>query len=625
MQQSLQPPPENGYLTGKVIDHAALDDRTKAQRYDEIVAIHRAKIPPSAKAVAVALVICAEQKSPRYRVIEGMTIPQIAEAAGIGERNASDALALLSAAHVIERREVGSAVNHYGEEIPRSAVNLKRGDRWINSVVYAIPGQIEHLPQIEASKNTKKARERAAEQRSEVQRIKAELQRHLDHAACPHCHSEGSIQVDVQGTCSDCGAMFSEAELEAITTVRTEPANFADTVEGPEMGQSEPLDPPGLSILQGICITPSILQDETEEALRRATDLPPTPATMPQDIGDREILTGAATLDYLDGLGAALCLTDGKIGIKPRDDDGRPIEGSYQDMPQPLAVAVANVKRGAGAGMLTHLSGGLTMLDIDAGLDSFLKMFPLFANAIRGYRDNAPDRAKLLILMSDGIAGKIIRQDEAEPTRKAELLGRGHGNVAGLHPSGEPYKLLTGELLTFSRAQIEAMLSLWIPNPYKPEGKATQTITPPLSALKTNPAATERGANDVNDAIDWWIKNNQADVLNAVSKLQGKSKYVALRADDKIPSAIRTDLKDGYGRATFRDFGSNETLDAFEIHCRLNSLVKRDEVIRVLAEWRMATTAETKAKANVNRYGAKYETQQAARERADLADLQNQQ
>ena len=213
-------------------------------------------------------------------------------------------------------------------------------------------------------------------------------------------------------------------------------------------------------------------------------------------------------------------------------------------------------------------------------------MWPAFKRAPRVVRQNARDRAKLLILVGD-FGPKLQRQDAKEPARKAELLARGHGNVAGLHTSGAPYQLLTGELMVFSRSEIQDILELWIPKAYTAADNKPAQQAAPLSAV-TRPEVAERGVNDVHEAILWWISRNEVAVLAHMSRC-APGKYIALRADDNTPSVTRTDLKDGFGRATFRDYGSGQTLDVFDIYCLLNHFDKRKEVGKVVREWREAT------------------------------------
>jgi hypothetical protein len=92
------------------------------------------------------------------------------------------------------------------------------------------------------------------------------------------------------------------------------------------------------------------------------------------------------------------------------------------------------------------------------------------------------------------------------------------------------------------------------------------------------------------DAIAWWIEQptNQAEVDRLLGACPKRGQYNSIRADDRTPSTRRTDTRDGYHKRTWRDYGTSETLDDYELWCRLTDTNKRTHKWEVVNQWRAA-------------------------------------
>ena|GEM_PF-7042682 len=77
---------------------------------------------------------------------------------------------------------------------------------------------------------------------------------------------------------------------------------------------------------------------------------------------------------------------------------------------------------------------------------------------------------------------------------------------------------------------------------------------------------------------------NQAAVNQLLANCKHKGNYLSIRASDETPSARPTGECDG--RRVWRDYGTNETLDDYELYCRLSGIDKSKDKWRVVNEWR---------------------------------------
>ncbi|MBK8468038.1 MAG: winged helix-turn-helix transcriptional regulator [Chloracidobacterium sp.] len=94
----------------------------------------------------------------------------------------------------------------------------------------------------------------------------------------------------------------------------------------------------------------------------------------------------------------------------------------------------------AGVHAGTH-SNNTVWIDTDTGFPHLLDTFPILKNSLISYRDNAPERGKVAIRITDRlpVAAKARRPEEKQPF--AELLSTGNqAAVVGTHPSGALYQ-----------------------------------------------------------------------------------------------------------------------------------------------------------------------------------------
>jgi hypothetical protein len=307
------------------------------------------------------------------------------------------------------------------------------------------------------------------------------------------------------------------------------------------------------------------------------TDQPhgPSPDPLPPDR-----LTGAATVEYLAALGGCFSLVrpQSKAGINIRTEDHGP-ETCYLDAPVDADAALRHLARGGNVGLLPEHSAGLAVIDVDYEAEAFIQAHPALAMTARIVRANAPERVKLVVMCPDvGVSVTV----KCASGRKVELIGaRKHAIIAGRHESGAEMEMLAAcEIPILTWADLVALSRTWV----GPE--ATPPTRPQCPSRR--PAISQVGDSIRRRAINWW--NEQPANIAAIEQLLAacprKDRYFGVRPSDRTPSTIRTDVNDGYYKATWRDHGSNETLDRFELYCRLTGANKNAEIERVLAEYR---------------------------------------
>jgi hypothetical protein len=121
-----------------------------------------------------------------------------------------------------------------------------------------------------------------------------------------------------------------------------------------------------------------------------------------------------------------------------------------------------------------------------------------------------------------------------------------------------------------------------IPEPAEP---AAERQSPPLSASPVSPRVRPFDS-EVRAAIAWWkSQTTEEEVFRAYTGKWARG-YFSVRPE-KVPSCRRD--KDGYGEPMFTDFGDgNRKLDLFDLYCIFNGLDKREEIKRVVEEYRRA-------------------------------------
>lgn len=243
-----------------------------------------------------------------------------------------------------------------------------------------------------------------------------------------------------------------------------------------------------------------------------------------------------------------------------------------------------------GYSVKVHLaSAGLVAIDVDAGAPQFMAMNPRLTDAPMITRPNAQDRAKVLVYCDS--PPTIRREGDG---RKIEVLTR-DATVAGVHPSGAPYQARWDGLLIPVMSVVGVMALV---DSFCPVTVASQEIRP--DALPSVPHPTPPGAHEspVRAAIAWWNSQpgNVARVRDALAKRPQAGKFIALR-DEVTPSAIESRTTAPGGGTTWYDYGSDRTLDAFDMAVTLGILPgdKRRAVAQVVDDYTLVTHGMTRS------------------------------
>lgn len=287
------------------------------------------------------------------------------------------------------------------------------------------------------------------------------------------------------------------------------------------------------------------------------------------------ILTGVETVRYLDGLGAAFAMVEprSKAYINPRSDDGMD-EFNYLDAPVSADAAIAHLKHAGGVGILgDHCD--MVVIDLDAAAAEFITAHDALAPAARVFRDNAPDRVKLLVFCPDvATAEKSIKLESADGTRKIEVIGKRRGAiVAGMHESGAVIKLRTAYTLPLmSWAELITIAQAWT---------GTQSPDSSLSAqplARSAQVANTRTIGDVNAEIIRWCVDHEDEVMADLGNPRIGA-YVKLRKE-VTPSARVTRHDD---RIVLVDYGDeNKHIDLFDVFIANKGIDKRTAIGRLM-------------------------------------------
>ncbi|MCS6846529.1 MAG: hypothetical protein RMN52_02290 [Anaerolineae bacterium] len=581
--------------------------RERAKRADELERVIRARDWTPAERIIYAMVIIAAQSghvAGEYRLVDDGSASKLAAASGISERTAADALQRLEQAGLITRRVERTPTNRYGEEISTHSMDTRRGDYWRSHTSISVKPLPVALPALGDSANRTRARAQAAQKRREFAEMKAQLNDLLSGAACPHCGEQGSLRGEIRATCSKCGTIISERELRELIDgdithtdepraqslqsremlagqvdepgmqslqSREKPAGQADEPRAQSLQSREKpagqADEPGVQSLQG-----STVSNHANFAVQESTE------SGGGGIGEyKATLLGAASVEYLAALGArfSFAAPRSKRGINPRDDGA---EINYLDAPVDEAAALRHLAQGGNIGLLPEHCQ-LAVIDVDAHADEFLARFPALAMSPRVFRRNAPDRAKIIVGCSD--IGESKTFTSADGSRKIELIGRRkHAIVAGVHESGAAIELLEGyELICLSWTHLLDIARKWT-------GSPPNLSVSCAASVRTRASRATRG-DIVHEAIEAWIAvpANRAEVDALLARCPRRGQYVAVRPDDDTPSSRRTDMRDGYHKRIWRDYGTGETLDDYELYCRLRGLDKRTHKWQIVKEY----------------------------------------
>lgn len=570
-----------------------------------------------------------------YVTLDDLTEQRLAQITHLSKPTVGDALRTFEQVGLLDRDQQRTAVNRYGDPISRKDVRLENGDGYRSISITKLPAHVPaELPELPETPRAQRDKQRADETRK-----LAQIGRELLAQPCPECGAVGEWHL----TCGDCGAKWTAQELAqgenantqdscvplqaAVAaqdndplTIAVEMGNQADAQtpteadldpnrlqEGDQIDQADALHTNSLPTLitdknLASCDGSTKVCGGNLRASDAQTDTPtPTPAdhSTQESLPPVETITGAETVDALATLlgDNVFCLvykpgedlghgkvSNGKEAFNPRDEWGD--ELSWPEHPVSASAAKLHQARGGNVGLL----GGdrRVWLDVDKGLADFLKLYPMMQMQGRVYRDSAPDRAKILILLHEGesLPSKVYEGNG----RKVEVLSTGkQGVCAGTHQSGDTIKFLPpydpDDPDVFHASKIDAMLEQFT----GAQQAQAQTITPP--ARKAT-AGTVRSSGDMlREAIKWWNEQpqNQQAVKNLLATCKHSGGYVAIRPDDKHPST-RAD-RDTYAQTvkeTWHDYGAAETLDCFELFCRLSDKDKRSYKWTVVQEYRAA-------------------------------------
>lgn len=320
------------------------------------------------------------------------------------------------------------------------------------------------------------------------------------------------------------------------------------------------------------------------------------------DLSSDEILTQADTLQWFAEQGGdrfTLAEHRGKA-VKERD---------WPNNPHSLDEAYAHLAQGGNTGWAG--SGELVLLDADFNAASFATTFAQ-RPPIVFRRDAWPERGKIVVRCSDpeNLNSMKLKLSPEHKKPVFEVLAKGsQGIIAGIHQTGATICLWKGEIPTMSAAEIHAHCIAWLDETYPASEypDATWRKQPMQREFKASPATVEVAAGEVDklsystqveQAIAWFNSdaNNQSAAMNfAQQAFKGRGNYIALRPDDRTPSAFRfsDDAFIDYGEFAQGQGGRNGVTDCFELHCIAHpEKDKRRHCFEVVNQWRASLGAK---------------------------------
>lgn len=588
------------------------------QRYDTLTSVLTDTTwPANARMVCSAALIKAFERDPEGQCIhfDDLTINELIYLTGYSKPVICDILQAFESIGFIKRDKSHPVVNRYGTPIERADMTPEHGDHYMTQTdttlfLDQIPANIPLWPE---SKRQARDKERAKQYRGKVEKLTKELAdvtEKLRVIACPICGAKGYWHLK-------CGACQAEWDAQTGDMIKQGVYDMPDNVlidaVTPEVKTLNPR-PEVNSLNLSITGKESLLAESSTEGgdsgaayptsateplepahnplsstgdARSGADRPPLSASTALDQAESlevepldfipEVLSGAEAVEFLADLGAQFCAVEprSKRARNPRDDWGG--ELNYLDAPLSGDAAKLCLARQDNVGMLGG-RGNLALLDVDSEFGDLITRYDKVVMLPRIVRDNARDRAKLLIVLAEG---NVHTREWKGDKRKLELLALGNmGVVAGTHESGAEIRLLTGKLEVFTLAQLEAMARQWT--------GTTNQVTPTVRAAL---AARPQGSL-LRDAIAWWNcdRSNQARVDELLRHCKRSGKYVSIRPDDGSPSTLAsTDPYSERVKRTYRDFGSKQTYDDFELYCLLANEDKRTYKWQIVEQYKQET------------------------------------
>lgn len=352
--------------------------------------------------------------------------------------------------------------------------------------------------------------------------------------------------------------------------------------------------------------------------------------TLTDILKDRTTTTGADTITTLGELGCQFTLCQ---PVTERTTGKEPIGHDWKQTPYDTARALAHIKANRGrnnVGILTG-AGGWVTFDCDRLADEFL----LGAGLEDGFivwRANALGRCKVLVLCSDpqNLPDTVTTIGATDGGGNfLEASGRrSNAIVAGTHNSGAVVSLTLGRVIVRTSAQIAKIVDdyrEWLSG----RGSPIEANTPkPLPSVTSKPMqATTTGNTSgrvdwqalTHQAIEWAIGQGMyakdAGRLLAISRRAGGA--VALRPE-KVPSTRRTDIRDGFHKQTWCDYGTQKTHDEFELAAMASGRDRRELVNEAIDEYLQATQGRTLADLRESLAVAKQRKQERAQRDAAI-------
>lgn len=329
--------------------------------------------------------------------------------------------------------------------------------------------------------------------------------------------------------------------------------------------------------------------------------------TLTDILEGRHTTTGADTVAILGELGALFTLCQ---PVTERTHGKEPIGFTWRDEPRRTEQALAHIRANRGrnnVGILTGCNGWVTF-DCDRMAAEFLLGAALDDGFIV-HRANATDRCKVLVLCSDpeGLPDTVttIGATDAGGNFLEASGRRSNAIVAGTHHTGAAVLMSEGRVIVRTSAQIAKIVEdyrQWLGEHGQPIAANTPKPPPfvPSNPSQAATTGTTSGRVDwqalTHQAIEWAI--GQGMYSAEVGRLLGASRRaggaIALRPE-KVPSTRRTDIRDGFHKATYRDFGPGKTYDDFELAVMASGRDRRELVNEALDEYLQATQGRTLA------------------------------
>ncbi len=322
----------------------------------------------------------------------------------------------------------------------------------------------------------------------------------------------------------------------------------------------------------------------------------------------RDTTTGAETVETLGNLGAQFTLCQ-PVGERYKGKEA--IGHTWRDTPHPTERALSHIQANKGRNNIGILTGwgGWVSFDCDRMAAEFLTGAGLDDGFIV-HRANAGDRCKALLMCSDpdNLPNTVttIRPTDGGDNFLEASGRRSNVVVAGTHHSRAAVVMAKGRAIVKTAADIGRIVDDyrdWLTAKGYPVDAGDPKLPPSVSSKPNTlqSVATGRGRlvdwpTLTHDAITWMITQGayRTDVARLLAGCKRAGGAFALRPE-KVPSTRRTDMRDSFHKQTYRDYGSNETRDEFELAAMATGRDRREMVNQAIDEYLQATQGRTLA------------------------------